>query len=107
MRPISLQYRALLLENWRLYPFIICMNSSFYKDLNCLCCSNGIFYFVLLLFYLILLNIIIYLFCIINAKYWVEFKASSILGTCIIEVSCMPKPQKDPYVPGGLLSVIV
>lgn len=99
MRPISLQYRALLLGNWRLYPFIICMNSSFYKDLSCLCCSNGIFYYYF--------NIIKYLFIIINAKYWVEFKASNMLGTCILELSCTPKPQKDPYVPGGLLSVIV
>lgn len=67
---------------------------------------NILFCFIII----IIFNIIKYYYLfiiIINAKYWVEFKASSMLGTCIIEVSCMPKPQKDPYVPGGLLSVIV
>jgi hypothetical protein len=41
MRPISLQYLALFLGNWRLWPSIIYMSSTFCKDLSCLCYSNG------------------------------------------------------------------
>lgn len=52
---------------------------------------------ILFCFIIILFNIIKYLFIIINAKYWIEFKTSNMLGTCILELSCMPKPQKDAW----------